>query len=80
MKSENQSFGIIDFIIYASALWYFIVQLSLGPLVRAHISKKLWIAEMGRLLFFYNDELGKELNLTEKVDYKSDAKVKIQID
>ena len=35
---------------------------------------------MGRLLFFYNDELGKELNLTEKVDYKSDAKVKIQID
>ena len=34
---------------------------------------------MGRLLFFYNDELGKELDLTEKFEYKSDTKVKIQV-
>lgn len=35
---------------------------------------------MGRLLFFYDDELGKELDLTDKFEYKSDTKVKIQID
>ena len=49
----------------------------MGPFIRTYISKKLWIAEMGRLLFFYNDELGKELDLTEKLEYKTDTKVKI---
>lgn len=68
---------MLDFLIYASSLWYFFVQLSLGPFIRTYISKKLWIAEMGRLLFFYNDELGKELDLTEKLEYKTDTKVKI---
>ena len=32
---------------------------------------------MGRSLFFYNDELGKELDMTEKLEYKTDTKVKI---
>ena len=78
MKSQNDySFGLIDFIIYICGLWYFFTELTLGPLIRTYVSKKLWIAEMGRSLFFYNDELGKELDMTEKLEYKTDTKVKI---
>lgn len=49
MKSN---FGIIDFIAYAGGIWFFISQLSLGPLVKFCISKKLFVADIGEKLFY----------------------------
>lgn len=35
---------------------------------------------MGRHLFYYNEDCSKELDLADRVEYKADTKVKIQID
>ena len=72
------SFNILDFIVYASALWYFITEMTLGPIVRSFVSKRLWLCEMGRQIFFYNPEDGD--NNRKNFEYKSNEKVKIQID
>ena len=81
MKAKPKpTFDLIDFIVYATGLWYFFVQLTIGPIIRTQVSKRLWLAEMGRLLYFYNEDLDKESEYTEKFEYESDKKVKIQID
>ena len=81
MKAKPKpSFGLVDFLVYATGLWYFFVHLTIGPIIRTQVSKRLWLAEMGRLLYFYNEDLDQESEYTEKFEYKSDKKVKIQID
>lgn len=49
MKAD---FGIIDIIAYAGGIWFFISQLTLGPLVKFFVSRKLFIAEIGEKLFY----------------------------
>jgi hypothetical protein len=49
MKSN---FGIIDIIAYAGGIWFFISQLTLGPLVKFFVSRKLFIADIGEKLFY----------------------------
>jgi hypothetical protein len=46
------TFGIIDIIAYAGGLWFFISQLTLGPLVKFFVSRKLFIADIGEKLFY----------------------------
>ena len=46
------TFGIIDIIAYAGGIWFFISQLTLGPLVKFFVSRKLFIAEIGEKLFY----------------------------
>ena len=71
-----KNFGFIDFVVYASALWYLCTEILIGPFVRSFISKKLWLCEMGRQMFFYNPDDDEDLK-TKNFEYKQNEKVKI---
>lgn len=46
------SYGVIDLVAYAGGISYFISHIVFGPVVRNLISKRLFIAEIGKELFY----------------------------
>jgi hypothetical protein len=45
-------FGIIDMIAYAGGIWFFLSQLTVGPIFRNWVSSKLFVADIGERLFY----------------------------
>lgn len=47
-----QRFSIIDLIAYTGGIWYFLTNILLGPFVRNFISKRFFVAEIGKQLYY----------------------------
>ena len=65
----------LKFLVYAAALWY-VSTLVIGPVVSCMIARPLWIAEMGRQLYYFNEKeeiIKKTAGPTERVKIQVDS-------
>lgn len=62
------SFGFVDLLAYIGGIWFFFSFILIGPLVRHMVNNPLFIAEMGKTLFFR----------TSEDDFNSNNRVKIR--
>jgi hypothetical protein len=47
----------MDFLTRLVVTWFILAHMIIGPFVRLKVSKPLFIAELGRQLYFYNENL-----------------------
>jgi hypothetical protein len=50
-SSDQETFELMDYIVYGWAFWMFISNMFFGPIVRHFIAKRLLMAELGHNMF-----------------------------
>ena len=78
-ESEAIPFEILDFVVYCVAIWWIFSNMLIGPVIRSKIARPLWLAELGRLLFYYDKNLDNTMGAIRNPE-NNGQKVKVQLD